>query len=128
MVCHTAHSRLGVTVCSRRVAVYVTEVTVSLNESVTEREILRHSYHRAVYGRVAVRMVSTKHVTDCGRGFSEGLIVGKIILVHSVENTSLSRLHTVSYVGKRTGGYNAHRILYEGGSYLLFHISFLYSL
>ena len=31
-------------------------------------------------------------------------------------------------VGQGTGGDNAHRILYEGGLYLLFHISFLYSL
>ena len=86
------HSRLGITVSGGTVTVDVTEVTVTLDQGITQGEGLRHSYHRLINGGVAVRMVATKHVTDRRCRLTEGLVIGEVILVHSVENTALTRL------------------------------------
>ena len=128
IICNLRHSRLGVTVCRRAVAVNVTEVTVTLNKGVTKREGLRHSYHCAVNGSIAVRMVSTKHVTDGCRRLTEGLIVCKVVLIHCVEDSSLTGLKTVTDIRKSTRRDNRHRVFKEGLFDLLFHIVQLYVL
>ena len=119
---------LGVTVCSRAVTVYVTEVTLSFDERIAIGEVLRHAHHRAVHGGVAVRMVATEHVTDRRRRLAERLVVSEVILVHCVEDTTLSRLHTVADIGQCTAGDNAHRIFDEALAHLLFHIHGYYFL
>ncbi len=45
-VCNLCHTRLGVTVSRRGVAVDGTEVTVTIDERITEGERLRHTYHQ----------------------------------------------------------------------------------
>ena len=67
-------------------------------------------------------MVSTEHVTDRRRRLAERLIVCEVVLIHCVEDTTLSRLHTVADIGQCTAGDNAHRILDESLPHLLFHI------
>ena len=94
--------RLGVTVCGRRVTVHRTEVSVPLHKRVPQGEWLCQTNHRAVDRRVAVRMVTTQHVTDRGCRLAEGLGVGQTVLIHCVEDTPLTRLHAVADIGERT--------------------------
>ena len=101
-------SCLGVTVSRRRVAVDRTEVTVSLNKGVAQREILRHSYHRAVNRGVTVGMITSKNVTDGSRRFVESVVACQVILIHCPEDASLTRLHTVAHVGESTRGDYRH--------------------
>ena len=74
---------------------------MSLDKRVAEREILRHAHHRAVHGAVSVRMIAAEHVTDRRRRLAEGLVVRKMILIHSPEYTPLTGLHAVADVGQR---------------------------
>ena len=128
LVSDLCHSRLGITVSRRAVAVNGTEVSVSFNKRITVREVLSHSYHSSVNRRVTVRMVSTKHVTDRRCRLSERLVACQMVLVHRVHNSSLTGLHSVSYVRKRTRCNNRHGILDKGSLYLLFHINVYYFL
>ena len=70
-------------------------------------------------------MVATKHVTDGRRRFVERFVIGMVILVHSVENTSVNGLETVTHVGQSTRHDYRHRVLNEGVFDLLFH-SYVY--
>ena len=67
-------------------------------------------------------MVSTENVTNCGRGLSKRLVIGEVVLVHSVEDTSLTGLHTVACIGERAGYDNGHGVFDEGLFDLLLHI------
>ena len=108
LVGQTRKARLRVSVSCRRVSVNGTEVSVTLDERITEGERLRHSDHRAVYRRVAVRMIASEHVTDRRRGFAERLVVGEVVLVHRVKHTARAGLHSVAYIGKRTAHNDRH--------------------
>ena len=68
-------------------------------------------------------MVTAKHVTDGGRTLTEGVVVGQVVLVHSVEDAALTGLHTVAHVGEGTGDDNAHGVLDKGVLDLLFHLN-----
>ena len=123
VVRNLGHSRLGVTVSSRTVAVNRAKVTLTVNENVTHGELLRESYHCAVNGSVTVRMVATKHVTYRRRGLAVRLVIGQIILVHSVKNSSLTGLHAVAGVGQSTAHDYAHGVLDKGFLYLFFNVN-----
>ena len=112
---------LGITVSSRAVTVYRAEVSVTLNKRITHREVLRHTNHSAVNSRVTVRVISTKHVTYGGCRLAERLGVHKSILVHSVEDTASTGLHSVTHVGKRTRHNNRHGVFDKGFFNFLFH-------
>ena len=75
-VCDLCHTRLGVTVSRRGVAVDGTKVTVTIDKRITEGERLCHTYHRVIDRRVTVRVVVTEHVTDRRCRLTEGLING----------------------------------------------------
>ena len=116
------HSRLGITVSGGTVAVDVTEVTLTFDQRIAEGEGLCHTDHSSVHGGITVGMVPTQHVTDSSGRFTESVIMSQFILVHGVEDTALTGLHTVPHVGQGTGYDNGHGVLNEGLSYLLLHI------
>ena len=95
---------------------------MTLYKRTAERKILRHTYHCAVNGGVAVRMIPTKHVTDCGRRLAEGLVVRQMVLIHCPENATLTRLHAVPYIGQRPRCYYRHGVFNEGLLQLMLHI------
>ena len=123
LVGKTRQSCLGVTVSRSRVAVNRTEVSLALYKRIAVGKILRHSDHRAVNGRVAVRMITTEDVTDRRRRFAERVVVSEVVLIHGVKYTPLSRLHTVAHIRKRTRYDNAHSILDKRGLDLFFHMN-----
>ena len=114
-------ARLGITVSSRAVTVNRTKVSVSLNQRITHREVLRHTYHCSVNGSVTVRVISTEHVTNGGCRLAEGFGMHQAVLVHRVKNTASTGLHSVAHVGKRTRHNNRHRVFDKGFFNFLFH-------
>ena len=92
LVCNAAHPRLGVSVCSRGVAVYRAEVAVTVNEHVAHGEILRQSDHCIVYRCVAVGVVPTEHVADAGSRLFKRLVAGQAVLVQGVKYSAVNGL------------------------------------
>ena len=86
------HAGLGVTVCSRRVAVHGTEVAVTVDQRIVQRKRLRHTHHRVINRCVTVRMVTTEHITDGRCRLAVGLVRGQAVLVHGVQDTAVYRL------------------------------------
>ena len=76
------HSRFCITVCSRRVTVNTTEVTVTVNKRVSHREILRKSYHCIVNRGITVGMIPTDYITYGSCRFEKRFVTCKIFLIH----------------------------------------------
>ena len=108
-----SHSRFGVPHCSRAVAVDRAEVALTVNEGVTHREILRHSDKCLVNCLVAVRMVFTDNVADDSRRLFVSRVVGVSEFLHREEHSAVNRFQTVSDIGQRPVGNDAHRIVDE---------------
>ena len=115
------HSRLGVTVSGRAVAVDRAKVTLSFYQGIAVGEVLRHTHHGAVDGAVTVGVIAAQHVTDGGSRLTEGLVMDQAILVHGVHDTALARLHAVAHVGQGAGDDDRHGVFDEGFFDLLLH-------
>ena len=96
---HFAHTRFGIPVSRRGVAVHRTEVSVSVYERHIYGEVLREPYERVVYGTVAVGVIFTENVTDDGRALFIRFIGSKTEFVHRVKYTSVNGFKTVAHVG-----------------------------
>ena len=92
VVRQTRHARLGVTVSCRGVAVHGTEVAVTVDQRIVQRERLRHTHHRVVNRCVAVRMIPAEHITDGRCRLAVGLVRGQAVLVHRVQDAAVYRL------------------------------------
>ena len=86
------HAGFRVTVCSRRVAVYGTEVAVAVNEHIAHGKILRKTHQRVINRSIAVRMVAAQYGTDGIRALSVSLFRPQSVFIHGVENTTVDRL------------------------------------
>jgi hypothetical protein len=67
-------------------------------------------------------MIPAQHVADGGRRLAELFIVGQLILVHSVQDTALTGLHSVPYIRQSAGYDNGHGIFDKGFTDLFLHI------
>ena len=105
---------LCVTICRRRIAVYRTEVAVTVYERTANGKVLRQTHHCVVYGTVAVRMVFAEHFAHDHSALTIGLVGGQTKFAHSVKNTSVNGFQTVSYVGDCTGYVDRHRVCDKG--------------
>ena len=110
IVCQLGHAGLGITVCCQHlhgdlaqsclcishgrcaVAVHGTEVAVTVDQRIVQRERLRHTHHRVVNRCVAVRMIPAEHITDGRCRLAVGLVRGQAVLVHRVQDTAVYRL------------------------------------
>ena len=111
LVAELRHTRLGVTIGRRGIAVNGTEVAVAVDKRIAHGEILRQTHHRVVDRRVAVRMVPAQHVADACRRFLERLVGGQAVLVHGVENAPVDGLQTVAHIGQRAADNDGHRVV-----------------
>ena len=118
----TGHSRFCVTVSSRWVAVDRAEVTMAVDEHIAHGEVLRKTYHCIVNRCVAVWMITAENVTYSSCRLTVRLVKGKLVFVHSVENTSVYRLEAISCIRKSTGYDNAHCVIDEGFLHFAFKI------
>ena len=96
---------LGITHCSRAVAVHRTEVTMSRYKRFAHVERLRKSDHGIVYRRVAVRMIFCKTVADYSRTFLVIFIGEHALIVHRIQNTALNGLKSVLHPRQRSVEY-----------------------
>ena len=78
------HSRFRVTVSRGRVAVDRTEVSVTFEQRISHRKVLRKSYKSVVNRCVSVRVIPTENVAYRRRAFSERLVGSQSVLVHRV--------------------------------------------
>ena len=111
VVCQLGHAGLGVTVSCRRVAVHGTEVAVTVDQRIVQRERLRHTHHRVINRCVTVRMVAAEHITDGRCRLAVGLIRGQAVLVHGVQDAAVYRLEAVAHIRQRAADNNTHCIV-----------------
>ncbi len=104
------HSRLGVPVGCRRIAVDGAEVSVPVDEHIAHGEVLRKSYQSIINRHVAVRVISAQHVADTGRRLFERLVARQPVLVHGVQDTAVDGLQAVAHVGQCAPDDDRHRI------------------
>ena len=116
------HAGLGITVCCRRVAVHRTEVAVTVDQRIVQRERLRHTHHRVVNRCVTVRMVAAEHITDGRCRLAVGLIRGQAVLVHGVQDAAVYRLEAVAHIRQRAADNNTHCIVDIAFLHLAFEI------
>ncbi len=111
---------LRVSVGRRAVAVHRSEVPLSVDQRVTQGEILHHADQRIVHGGVAVRVVFAQDIAH-DRG---ALLVRpgrrQAGFLHRVEDAAVDRLQPVPNVGQRTLHDHAHRVVDERLSHLVF--------
>ena len=69
--CDTRHFHFGIAHGGGRIAVYGSEVSLSLDERVAHGEVLRHTGKRVIYRHIAVRMVFSEHFADYFCRFAE---------------------------------------------------------
>ena len=96
------HSGFGITHGGCTVSVHRAEVAVSVNQHTAHVPGLSHVYHGTVDRAVTVRVVFSHRITDDTRTLSVRLVRCIAHLVHRVQNSSLYRLQSVSYIGKRS--------------------------
>lgn len=92
--------------------IHRTEVSVTFDKHISHRKVLRKTNERVIDRCVAVRMISTKHVTYARRRLFERLVAGKPVFVHSVQNSSVHGLKTVANVGQRSSDNDRHGVFY----------------
>ena len=108
------HSCLCITVSSRRVAVYRTEVTLTVHQHIPHGEILRQTHQRIIDRSVTVGVIATQHSTDGIGALMVCLIGCQPLFEHGIENTAVYRFQTVTHVRQCTGNNDRHCILQEG--------------
>ena len=107
------HSRLSVSVSSRRVAVHRTEVTLTVHQHIPHGEVLCQTHQRIVNRSITVGVIATQHRTDGVGALVVCLIGGQSLFEHGVENAAVHRLQTVPHIRQGTGDDDRHRILQE---------------
>ena len=108
------HPRLCITLRGRTVAVDGTKVSMSVNQRITHGEILSHTHHGVVDGTVSVGMIFTHDFTDDSGRFFIGFIRRDSKLRHSIENSSVHRLHTIPHIRKRSPDNDTHGVVDVG--------------
>ncbi len=79
------HTRLGVAVGRRGVAVERAEVAVTVDQAVAQREVLRHAHHGLVAGGIAMRMILADDGAHDGRALAKlGIGIEVQIVVHRI--------------------------------------------
>ena len=114
----------GVPVCRRRVAIDGPEISLAVDEGITQRELLDHPHHGVVHGGIAMGVVLAQHIPD-HRG---RLLVtpprAQPELAHRVQDAPVNRLQAVTYVGQRSLYNDAHRVVDERFAHLVFEKTF----
>ena len=120
---HFGHAGLSITVSSRGVTVHGTEVTLAIDQRVTQAEILGQTDHSVVDGGVAVGMVGTQHSTNGIGGFAVGMLWIIAALVHRVQDTAMHGFQAIAHIRQCARNDNRHRVVQKGRLYLLFYIA-----
>ena len=93
------HAGLGVPHRRRRVAVDRAEVSLTVDEWVAQREVLRHANEGVVGRLIAMRVILADDVTDDARTFLVRRVPTVVELLHGVQHAAMNRLQPVAHVG-----------------------------
>ena len=69
VLAYLLQARFSVTHGCRAIAVYRTEVPLSVYQRITHSPVLCHTHQGSIYGRIAMRVVFTQHFADDSCGF-----------------------------------------------------------
>ena len=114
-------ARLGVPIGRGAVTVDRSEVPLSIDQRVTQREVLHHAHERVVDRRVAVRVVLAQHVSHHRRALLVRAARLKPELVHRVQDAPVHRLEPVPHVGQGALDNHAHRVVDERVLHLILY-------
>ena len=117
---NVSEPRLGVAIGRGGISVHRAEVALTVDERVTQREVLNHPDQRVVNRGVAMRMVLAQDIANHGRRFLIGTAGYQAQLVHRVKNPAVHRLETVAHIGERARHDDTHRVVDERLLHLLF--------
>ena len=106
-------ARLGVPIRGGGVAIDGTEIPLAIDERIAQGEILHHSHHRVVDGRVPVGVILTQDVADHRRALLVRAARAQPGLAHREEDAAVNGLEAIPHVGKRALNDDAHRIVDE---------------
>ncbi len=113
-------STFGVTHSRGIVAVNRAEVTLSVDQHIAHRKILRHANQRVVDRLIAVRMILTHHFTDHARAFHVRSVPHIVGLMHREQDPAMDRLQPVPHVRQCAPYDHAHRIIEIALAHLFF--------
>ena len=94
------HPDFGVAHRGGIVAVNRTEISLPVNERVTQRKFLRHTDNRVVSRRVAVRVIFTDRVADDAGALFIRFVVRVAEFVHRPEDAPVDGFQPVAHVGQ----------------------------
>ncbi len=122
LVTHSAQPRLGISHGSRTVAIYRPKVALTVHERIAHREILRHTHHGFIYGRVAVRMVLAEYLSHDTGALARGPVVMQPHVIHRIQNATLHGLEAIAHIGQGARRNHTHGIAEVGRAHRLFYI------
>ena len=97
-------ARFGVTHGGGSIAVARTEVTLSVDERVALRKVLRHTHKRFIGGAVAVGVVAAEYIADyaCAfDGFGAGVAAeAQAHAGHGIQDAALHRFLAIAHIGQ----------------------------
>ena len=98
---------------------------MSVYQRISGRPFLCHINQCAIDRTVTVRVIFTHRITDDTCTLSVRLVGTVIQFDHRVQNSSLYRFQTISYIRQCTGRNNTHRVVDIRGFHCLFQIHFV---
>ena len=116
------HARFGVSHCRGGVAIDGAEVTLAIDQHVTQRERLCQAHQRVVHRLIAMRVVLTDDVTDDTRRLEVGLVAVRVEFVHRVQHAAMHRLEAVARIRQRAAHDHAHGVIEVALAHLVFQV------
>ena len=121
-VCQAGHAHFRIAHGGGGIAVYGTEVALTVHQHVTHGKRLGQAHDRVIYGRVTVGVVLAHHIAYHACRFLVRLVPVVVELVHRVEHPPVHRFQPVTYVGKRTADNHAHGVIEVRLAHLVFEV------
>ncbi|MNM28938.1 hypothetical protein D3C81_394640 [compost metagenome] len=116
------HARLGVSHRRGGVAVDRTEVTLAIDQHVTQRERLCQTHQRVVHRLIAMRVVLTDDVTDDTCRLEVGLVAVRVEFIHRKQHTTMHRLEAIARIWQRAPHDHAHGVIEVALAHLVFQV------
>ena len=120
------HARFGITHGGCAVSIQGTEVSVTVNQWVTVGERLRHSDHRIVDRRIAVRVIFTHNFTDDVGGLDMRFIRKEAGIIHCPQDSAVYRFHAVANIREGAVDDDGHGVAQEVFSHFRRDVDFLH--
>ncbi len=102
--------RFGIAIGGGVIAVDIAEISLSVDQRVTQRKGLCEADHRIIDRLVAMRMIFADHVADDARAFLVTLAGIEPQQPHRPQQPAMHRLQPVAHIGQRSRGDRRHGV------------------